>query len=290
MLDDAPSVARRSRIERHESELGRWVEVQCLPHPALAGHVELIFHSEGAVTYRRDRLLPRGQTHLLINLGPPQYLVNGAGRRTFSDLWFSGQHETFLETEAPHGTVLMAVVFRAFGAYAALGMDQDALAGEVLGLADLLGDRVRSLHARLLETADVFTRLAVVEGWLLERIARGRALHPVTPWAAERIASAGGQLAIRDLAARSGYSEKHLISLFRREVGLTPKSLARIHRFHTFLGQLRRQRTPSWSRLAVDCGFYDQSHLIREVRRFTGCTPRQLAAAPTPDDVTLALA
>lgn len=286
-----PALVQRVQLHRHDSELGRWIEARCLPHPALAEHVELIFYGEGEVTYRRDRILPRGLPHLLINLGPPQYLVRpgGDGRRAFTDLWFAGQQETFLETETPQGSALIGVVFRPYGAYPALATDQDALAGEVVGLTALLGDRVRRLQERLLDTGDLFQRFAIVEGWLLERISRGRPVHPATRWAAERIARSEGQVRVRELAAESGYSRKHLAGLFRREVGLTAKSLARIQRFHAALARLRRSAQPGWSRIAADCGYYDQSHLIRDVRLFAGCTPVELAATPAPDDVTLAL-
>lgn len=285
----AARLSQRLRIQHHASELGRWTEIQCRPQPALADHVEVIFDSEGQVSYRRDRLLPAGLSHLLINLGPPQYLVEGAARRVFEDLWFSGQHETYLETEAPQGTVILGVVFRPFGAYSILGEDQHALTGEVIRLDALLGDRVLQLREQLLNAGDPLVRLATVEGWLLERIRRGRATHPATRWATEQIAGSAGQIRIHDLARDSGYSRKYLIRLLRREVGLGPKALARIHRFHAFLDLLRREPLPEWSRLAVDCGYYDQSHLIREVRGFAGVTPRALAATPSPDGVTLAL-
>ena len=288
-VPDTSSLSFRVQIHEHESDLGRWTDAVCLPHPGLSGHVSVIFHGEGAVHYRRDRILPRGQPHLLINLGPPQYLVAGDHRRLFSDLWFSGQQPSYLETEAPEGTRLIGVVFSSFGAYAALGMDQDELTGEVVDLSALLGDRVGDLRERLVNTSGVRERLAVVESWLLQRVERGRPPHAATRWAVDRISASGGQVKTRELARQSGYSEKHLIGLVRREVGLTPKHLARIHRFQGFLERLREQPDPSWSHLAVDCGYYDQSHLIREVRQFSGCTPGELAAARMADEVTVAL-
>ena len=283
------SLLRRVRVGRHESELGSWIEIQCFPHPVLAQHVEMIFYSEGIVHYTRDRILPRGLPHLLINLGPPQYLVQGVAREEFSDLWFSGQQETYLETEAPQGATIMGVVFRPFGAYPVIGLDQDSLCGEVVSLAALLGDQVHRLREQLLNGDDAFSRLSIVEGWLSERISRGRPVHLATRWVAESLAESEGQTKIQDLEKESGYSRKYLIRLLRREVGLTPKALARIYRFHGFLDRLHDDPHPRWSALAAECGYYDQSHLIREVRTFTGITPRQLLNAPSPDGLTLAL-
>jgi AraC-like DNA-binding protein len=252
----------------------------------------MLWLGEGRVHYQRDRLLPRGLSFLLFNLGPRQYLVEppGGRRRPFDDVWFCGQQEGFLETEAPHGTALLGVAFAAAGAYPILGAAQGALTGTVLPLADLLGDGARALRQRLLETPGVRARLELVEGWLLARLQRGRPTHPVTRWAVERIERTAGRLRVEELAAGCGLSRQRVHELFREQVGLGPKVLARIHRFHRALELLRGSREVPWAALAADCGYYDQSHLIRDVRAFAGCAPGELLAAPAPDASTLVVA
>lgn len=284
-----PALRGRLAIARHRSPLGDWIDAACLPPPDLARHVAALWYGEGHLAYRRDRILPRGCSHLLINLGPPQYLVderNGA-RREFRDVWFSGQHQSFLETEAPGGVALLGVAFQAQGAYAVIASPQEALADHVVELDALLGDGVRALRQRLLETPGLEDRFALVEAWLLERAGLGHQPHPATSWAVDRIAHGAGQVRIEELARASGYTRKHLAALFRREVGLTPKALARVHRFHAALGALRSGRGVAWSQLAADCGYYDQSHLIRDFRAFSGCTPEELLATAAPDALTL---
>jgi len=75
--------------------------------------------------------------------------------------------------------------------------------------------------------------------------------------------------------------------LFLREVGLTPKRLARIYRFHAALRGLQATTTLDWAQLALDCGYYDQSHLSRDFREFTGRSPEEVLKIPRPDDYTL---
>jgi AraC-like DNA-binding protein len=284
-----PDLLRRLVVTRHDSPLGRWTDAACLPPPDLAGHVAAMWYGEGQVAYQRDRILPRGCAHLLINLGPPQYLMDAStgARREFRDVWFSGQHQTYLDTEAPSGIALLGLSFRAHGAYAVTASDQGPLAEHVVELDALLAGDARALHQRLLETPGIEDRFGLVEAWLLERVAKGRAPHAATRWAVERIGRSAGQLRIEELARSSGYSRKHLAALFRREVGLTPKALARVHRFHAALASLRSSREVDWSRLAAECGYYDQSHLIRDFRAFTGCTPEEIVATAAPDALTL---
>jgi AraC-like DNA-binding protein len=67
-------------------------------------------------------------------------------------------------------------------------------------------------------------------------------------------------------------------------VGLSPKSLARVYRFRGALLLLDRANGPvPWAELSEQCGFYDQSHLINEFRRFTGFSPVELARRQRPD-------
>ena len=117
-----------------------------------------------------------------------------------------------------------------------------------------------------------------------------RPAHAVTRWAVERIEASAGRLRVEDLAAASGLSRQRVHELVRREVGLAPKTLARIHRFHRALALLRGRDAPPWAELAAECGYYDQSHLIRDVRAFAGCAPGELLATPAPDATTLVVA
>jgi AraC-like DNA-binding protein len=73
-------------------------------------------------------------------------------------------------------------------------------------------------------------------------------------------------------------------------VGLSPKSLARVHRFRGALALLDKANGEvPWTELADACGFYDQSHLINEFRRFTGFSPVELARRDRPDSGSVVL-
>jgi transcriptional regulator GlxA family with amidase domain len=86
------------------------------------------------------------------------------------------------------------------------------------------------------------------------------------------IVAGGGRTPIGDLAREVGWSHRHLIARFRQQVGLTPKTAARLVRFEALLARLR-ERPASWARLAAEAGYADQAHLVRDFRSFTGRTP-----------------
>jgi transcriptional regulator GlxA family with amidase domain len=109
--------------------------------------------------------------------------------------------------------------------------------------------------------------------------------HPDTAGsaAADRLAraavrlvdDAGGAVRIDELARTLGVSRQHLGLHFRERVGLPPKTFAMVSRFRRAGAVLRRhtETQVDWPRLALDCGYYDQSHLIHAFRLFADETP-----------------
>ena len=80
---------------------------------------------------------------------------------------------------------------------------------------------------------------------------------------------------VRHLADQSGLSVKAFSARFAAHVGVTPKLYARIDRFRGVLAQVASGRAVSWTQLALDLGYYDQSHFVRDFRAFTGLAPTE---------------
>ena len=87
------------------------------------------------------------------------------------------------------------------------------------------------------------------------------------------------------LSEHVGLSARRFTRLFTLEVGLTPKLYARIKRFERMLRLHAGRRCADWSEVAQHCGYFDQSHLIRDCKSLSGFTPSELvrdAAATRP--------
>jgi AraC-like DNA-binding protein len=280
---------KESRLQTftHQSPIGHWSVSVWRTDPRLSDLVASMWYGCGKTAYQRDRILPSGQSQLLINLGPPQYRIEPGPpevRVPFVDAWYSGLHQGPIDTEAPHGNALLGVAFTARGTFPWLGEQMDGLTDRIIALADALGDGALALRERLLNTDSLEARFKCVERWLLVRLKPRSIVHPAVRWAVDRISASGGRIAIEDLATQTGFTRKHLGNLFQRQVGLSPKALARIHRFRRALALLNNGdgRVP-WTELAEQCGYYDQSHLINEFHRFTGFSPVELARRDRPD-------
>ncbi len=81
---------------------------------------------------------------------------------------------------------------------------------------------------------------------------------------------------VRDLCARLGVSRQALARSFREHVGVSPKTLGRVLRLQRALRLLARGAAGNrarWADLALDAGYYDQSHLVAEFKELVGLTP-----------------
>jgi methylphosphotriester-DNA--protein-cysteine methyltransferase len=64
-----------------------------------------------------------------------------------------------------------------------------------------------------------------------------------------------------------------LNDLFHRQYGLGPKRFGSVIRFQALLTRLEKENEHDWTQLALDHGFYDQSHMVNTFREMTGLSP-----------------
>jgi AraC-like DNA-binding protein len=285
-MGSSPHADKRTRAVVHSSALGAWRFLLLEPHPLLRSIVTHIWYGEGKVAYGRDRILPRASSLLLVNVGPPQYMiVRGPTecRIPFTDIWYSGISEVPIDTEAPLGSRVVGVAFTATGAASVLRLPSQLTANRTGSLEDLIGAEARSLHQRMLSLESPSELLSCIQDFLLRRCSSGMEIHPLVSWASQWISESGGRIGTRHLVRESGYSRKHFAALFKEHIGIVPKALARVHRFQRALGAITAAGRRDWPELAVDVGYYDQAHMINEFRNLTGLTPRELSSKSQPD-------
>lgn len=170
------------------------------------------------------------------------------------------------------------------GARALLGVPAGELAGDVVDLGAVLGPRADALRDRLASLTDWRSRFALLDDALLGLATRGRGDAGVAAevrYAWERLVATGGTQRIEPLAREVGWSRRHLANRFRSEIGLAPKSAARVLRFERACGRLLTPARPSLATVAADGGYADQAHLARDFRELAGITAtRWLAERP----------
>jgi len=181
-----------------------------------------------------------------------------------------------IHTEAGGGLVL--AVFEAGGAARFFDGSLYELFGEIVDLVDLTTrQEIDRLQTRLAEARTRAARAALLDAYLCSRPGE-RPADTLVLAAASAIRASAGTLRITSLSERLGLSVDRFEKRFRHAVGASPKQLASIVRFRHALASY----TPGLrlTQLAHDAGYFDQSHLIREFRAFTGLTPREFLRSP----------
>jgi AraC-like DNA-binding protein len=270
------------------------------PLPPLDRFVELVTYYEAFKPgHTKEKLLPDGAVEIVVDLtDTPKRLFDRDDQTSFTmfrHAWISGMRNRWIVIEAAPGASMTVIRFRPGGAFPFLGFAADAITDTVVPLDAVLGPASASLRDRLLEAPTPLLKLAAAETWLLEQAAGRLVANPVVEYVAGRLFAPAG-LRIADLVGEIGYSQRHLLGLFRRWVGLTPKEYGRIRRFQQVLTHATsRRRTvdvaadmalrsgppeePDWADVAALHGYYDQSHLARDFREFAGTTPGGYVAA-----------
>jgi AraC-like DNA-binding protein len=172
------------------------------------------------------------------------------------------------------------------GARALLGMPAAELAGIDVEGCEVFGPLADQIVERIGVAADWPARFAVLDRVLTSRLCDPPA-HPDTSdevgHAWRRLVASGGHCAVSGLAAETGWSDRHLRSMFSAETGLTPKAAARVIRFDRARRLLQRRAAAGspllLADLAADCGYSDQAHLAREFRGLAGLPPSAWLAA-----------
>lgn len=163
-------------------------------------------------------------------------------------------------------------------AYRLLGTPMHHFAGRLVDLVDLLGRDGRRLGTVVRDASTWQERFRAIDRCLLGRLDTAPPVATEVEYAWRQLVASSGMTAIREICTEIGWSHKHLITRFRQQVGITPKHAARLIRFERVLGRVADLARPDWGALAVECGYADQPHLIRDFREFAGTTPTAFCA------------
>jgi AraC-like DNA-binding protein len=160
---------------------------------------------------------------------------------------------------------------------------------QIVDLMDVSGGMVNGLRTRLLETGEWNQRITLVEDFLLQRLSPAERRYNKVALVSDIMREIKREDffdRIEDIATRYGITSRYLQKLFLQYTGLTPKLYSKINRFQHSL-RLVTRKDSSFTSIAYDCGYFDQSHFIREFKSFTGLTPSGYASENSPLTVAL---
>jgi AraC-like DNA-binding protein len=245
------------------------------PSPHLAGYVRALtcYHERWPNAVSRRQAATSGAV-IFVTWGAPLEVSIGGSSSSFRG-FVAGVQDQSASTGHSGAQAGIGVHLSALGVSALLGAPGVELANRCVALDEVLGRSAESLVERL-PGATPRGRLALVEAMLAGRLGSAPRLSAEVVWA-WRALQARPSAHVADLAAEIGWSRTRLASRFTKQVGISPKRFARVVRFEV-ARRLLVEGSSSLAEVAYRAGYYDQSHLCRDISALAGCTPSVLAS------------
>lgn len=235
---------------------------------------------DDAVTSVSERTLPIGCIQLVFHKGKQLFLQNES--RLQPQSFVCGQSVGFSDVMSTGRIEMITVVFQPYAAKVLLRMPGYLFHGQNVSMDETEDMKLSVLSKQVADTSDNAACIRLIEQFFLHR------LYTFSDYNLKRMSAVfhdinhQSQIYISKLAEAACLSNKQFGRVFADYVGTTPKEFLRIVRMQRALFLLQQDAGMSFAQVAYECGFFDQSHMIKEFKIFSGYTPAEYLSACAP--------
>lgn len=250
--------------------------MQVLPPKVLSPYIKhYLFLESAGDTHKTLRLFSDGNTGIVFLLEQVHLLTNHSQYLPSSFLY--GQISNFQDLALTEQTSFVIVVFQPDGLYKLLGISARELKEQIVATQDVFGQPAKKLYDSLRHLKQSTERVNALNTFFYELAIQCKSSSPTLLSAVlQHIAQHKGLVTVEQLVNYSGYTERHVERIFAEQVGVSPKKFGSIVQLHSFLKLLRyKTAETSLTTICYQSGYFDQSHLIRAFKKYTGITPTE---------------
>lgn len=172
--------------------------------------------------------------------------------------------------------LIVNVVFQPGGLYRFLGIPMsELLCQDAFDASELLGNEMNKVTDQLREASTFYNMKIIIESFLLKHVDKLKQRLPIDH-VLPLILKKRGLIKIDQLASDSCLSTRQFERVFRQRIGLPPKQFSRLVRFAQAWTMKEQQPGIRWIKIAHECGYFDQMHLIRDFQEFAGVNPSSI--------------
>ncbi|TZF83950.1 helix-turn-helix domain-containing protein [Pedobacter sp. BS3] len=186
------------------------------------------------------------------------------------DIYFIGIRDVPVTLGSPQGiSGSIGIELTTEGAYKFLQVPMYHLTNNLFSFADLYGSEGSDLINKMSDEENPQQKIKLIQQFLFQQLLKENSDNNILDFSVNFISSLHGLTTIKHLEKKTGYTKRYLDLLFKNHIGISPKTLATIQRFQHFYQQMETDSTNIYEL------YYDQSHFIKEFKRYTGFTPIQ---------------
>jgi len=252
------------------------------PHFLLKNYIEKmwVFESSGKMPIDDMKLVvPNGNIKLTVSY------KNGIVAEVDGKPFHSNEHDitltglidvpVILDADKDVATETIGIEFNPKGAYRFFSLSFSNIQNQIYSLSDVLGNSAKQLTEKINNATLLQQKIDLLHHFLLKQLS----LHDedsIFDYCIEKIIASKGSITVKELEKKTGYSSRWLNMKFKDNLGVSPKNLSSIIRFSQYYQSLIHGSEESLFKNDFYHFYYDQSHFIKDFKRFTGLPPVKL--------------
>jgi AraC-like DNA-binding protein len=218
--------------------------------------------------------LPDGGVNLVIELNDRTVNIiypeeNLKKKHEVKHAWISGLQKQAIQYKNNTDSTIISVRFTTGGFFCLTRIPITVIDHVGMEAEVLLGNSFAKLYQKIINAPGVPEMFALIENYFLQYKMDHNTEHEIVRFIDQNI-----DKPIDWLNNTSGYSQKHVIHLLKKNTGFSPKYLQRLHRFNQVVKEVQdKKNNIDWFSVVHRYGYYDQAHLIKDFSHFSGISP-----------------
>ncbi|MDZ7876940.1 MAG: helix-turn-helix domain-containing protein [Saprospiraceae bacterium] len=203
-----------------------------------------------------------------------EYQKSGEKQGNLSTVLFGQQTEVTNRFNS-NNFLLIQVVFKPGGLYRLTNIPSNYLTNQYIDAQTVFSKEIKSVNEKIDECKSYLQMIAVVETFLFNEIKRNSfEIHPLDI-ATNKLFNTDFIPTVDVLAKSAFQSTRNFERHFMQRMGVSPKYFLKVMRFENAFRMKNKNPELDWLTIAINCGYYDYQHLVRDYKDLTGLSPKQ---------------
>ncbi len=222
-----------------------------------------------------QRIVPTGLLELYFYLGDRPKVVS-KNKSFLDNTLISGQQKEYYDIVSTGSLSVFTITFEPQGAMLFFDLPIIELYDQTIPARYIQKDAIDKVESELFESKSFSEKVCIIENYLAQQLIKNQREHDGVriSESISIINQTSGIVSVEALASRACLSRKQYERIFKSCIGISPKRFLKIIRFQNAIFRMQLNSKASLTNLTHECGYYDQSHMIKDFKYLTGMTPK----------------